>query len=100
MMESLLIKLADIFSLEYMFSVIMASYLVIKVIDVLNGERTIASWLKRLITCTVGALILIIFIEFTDVSVQCLVASFFAAIFVYDTAIKAFMKKFNIDYKK
>lgn len=99
-MEVLVEKLLDIFSLEYMFSVIVASYLVIKLVDALNGEKVVPTWLKRLITCLVGAVFFVVFAKFTDVTVQCLMASFFSAVFVYDTVIKAIIKKFNIDYRE
>ena len=99
-MEVLIEKIFGIFSLEYMFSVIVASYLVIKLVDALNGERVVPTWLKRLITCLVGAVFFVVFAKFTDVTIQCLMASFFSAVFVYDTAIKVIIKKFNIDYRK
>lgn len=99
-MEVLIEKIFGIFSLEYMFSVIVASYLVIKFVDALNGERVVPTWLKRLITFLVGAVFFVVFAKFTDVTIQCLMASFFSAVFVYDTAIKVIIKKFNIDYRK
>lgn len=99
-MELLFEKLFGIFSLEYMFSVIVASYLVIKLVDVLNGKKVVPTWLKRLITCLVGAVFFVVFVKFTDVTVQCLMASFFSAVFVYDAAIKVIIKKFNIGYRK
>lgn len=99
-MEVLIEKVFGIFSLEYMFSVIVASYLVIKFVDTINGERVVPTWLKRLITCLVGAVFFVVFAKFTDVTIQCLMASFFSAVFVYDTAIKVIIKKFNIDYRK
>lgn len=99
-MDVLFAKLFEVFSLEYMFSVIVASYLVIKLVDALNGEKVVPSWLKRLITCVVGAILFIVFVEFTGVTVQCLIASFFSAVFIYDTAIKVIIKKFNIGYRK
>lgn len=99
-MEVLFSKLFEIFSLEYMFSVIVASYLTIKLVDVLNGERVVPSWMKRGITCLIGAILFVVFKKFTDVTVECLIASFFSAVFVYDTAIKVIIKKLNIGYRK
>lgn len=99
-MDVLVTKFFEIFSLEYMFSVIVASYLIIKFIDTFNGDNIIPTWMKRTITCSVGALLFIVFIKFTEVTLQSLIASFFSAIFVYDTAIKVIIQKFNIDYKK
>lgn len=99
-MEVFFEKLFDIFSLEYMFSVIIASYLLIKLVDVINGEKVVPTWMKRVITFIVGVILFVVFIKFTDETVQCLMASFFSAVFVYDTAIKVIIRKFNIDYRK
>lgn len=99
-MEVFFGKLFDIFSLEYMFSVIIASYLVIKLVDVINGEKVVPTWMKRVITFIVGVILFVVFMKFTDETVQCLMASFFSAVFVYDTAIKVIIRKFNIDYRK
>ena len=99
-MEVFFEKLFDIFSLEYMFSVIIASYLVIKLVDVINGEKVVPTWMKRVITFIVGVIFFVVFMKFTDETVQCLMASFFSAVFVYDTAIKVIIRKFNIDYRK
>jgi hypothetical protein len=99
-MEVFFEKLFDIFSLEYMFSVIIASYLVIKLVDVINGEKVVPTWMKRVITFIVGVILFVVFMKFTDETVQCLMASFFSAVFVYDTAIKVIIRKFNIDYRK
>ena len=98
-MDELLIKVSDAISIEYMIVVIIASYFVIKVIDHLNGETPVESWVKRLVTCVVGVLMFWVFKTFSDVTFQTLVASFFAAVFFYDSAIKGLMKKFGIDYK-
>lgn len=99
-MDILVNKFFEIFSVEYMFSVIVASYLIIKLVDAINGDKIVPTWLKRTITCVVGAILFIVFIKFTDVTLQCLIASFFSAVFVYDTAIKVIIQKFNIDYRK
>lgn len=99
-METLFEKLFEAFSLEYMFSVIAASYLIIKLVDALNGEKVVPTWLRRLITCLVGVVLFVVFVKFTDTTIQCLMASFFSAVFIYDTAIKVIIRKFNMDYRK
>ena len=98
-MDEILIRVSDAISVEYMVIVIIASYFVIKVIDRLNGKAPVKSWVKRLVTCVVGAIMFWIFKVFTDIAFQTLVASFFAAVFFYDSAIKGLIKKFGIDYK-
>jgi uncharacterized membrane protein len=99
-METLFTKLFEIFSLEYMFTVIIASYLFIKLVDAINGVKAVPTWQKRTITFVVGAASFFVFKQYTDVTMQCLIASYFAAVFVYDTAIKVIIKKFDLDYKK
>lgn len=99
-METLFAKLFEIFSLPYMFSVICCSYFVIKLIDYFNGERAVPCWLKRTVTFFIGALFFGIFVAFTDISCECLISSYFCAVFTYDAAIKVLIKKLSIDYKK
>ena len=99
-MDMLFAKLFETFSVEYMFSVIMASYLVIKLIDALNGPKAVPTWMKRTVTFVIGVILFWVFKLYTDTSVQCLIASYFSAVFVYDTAIKFIIKKFDLDYKK
>jgi len=99
-MDTLSIKLFEIFSLPYMFSVICGSYFIIKMVDFLNGEAKVPCWLKRTITFFVGALLFGVFVAYTDTSCECLISSYFCAVFTYDAAIKVLIKKFGIDYKK
>lgn len=99
-METLLAKLLDIFSVGYMFCVIAASYFTIKVVDHLNGPRKVPTWVKRAVTFICGALFFWVFREFTKETFESLITSFFAALFVYDGAIKWILKKLNADYKK
>lgn len=98
-MEAIIDKLFEIFSLEYTAVVIIVSYLLIKLVDVLNKDKSVPTWLKRVITGAVGVLGFWAFKIYTEVSVQTLLASYFFAIFVYDTAIKFLIKKLNLDYK-
>lgn len=99
-MEHLVDRILQIFSLEYMFSVIIASYFIIKVIDSLNGNKAVPSKVKRLITFGVGAISFWIFHTFTEVTFETLVSSYLAAVFFYDAAIKYLIQKLDVDYKK
>lgn len=99
-MDALFTKLLDMFSLEYMFSVIIGTYMVIKVVDFLNGDKIVPSWAKCLITFLVGAVVLVLFYIYTDETFECLVSSFFASLFTYDKAIKILVNKLDIGYRK
>ena len=99
-MEILIEKLFETFSLEYMFSVIVATYLFIKFTDALNGDRVVPTWLKWLITCGTGFVLFIVFYFFTEETFERLITSFFAAVFAYDGAIKFLIERFNAGYRK
>lgn len=99
-MDVLFAKLFEVFSLEYMFSVIVATYFVIKLVDVLNGDKIVPSWAKSLITCIVGMILFVVFYFLTEETFECLITSFFAAVFAYDKAIKFLIEKFNVGYRK
>lgn len=99
-MEQLFARLFEIFSLEYIVCVIITSYFLIKIVDYMNGVKEVPTWLKRGITFIVGAIYVVFFKKFSDCTVQCLVSSFFVALFIYDGAIRYLLKKFDIDYKK
>ena len=83
-----------------MFSVIIASYFIIKVIDSRNGDKAVPTKFKRLITFGVGTISFWIFHTFTEVTFETLVSSYFAAIFFYDSAIKYLIQKLDVGYKK
>lgn len=97
-MDLLLTRLLETFSLEYMFSVVMASYMVLKIIDLFRKPQKIPTWAKRLTTCIIGAIMIVVYKQTTETSFQCLMASFFAAVFAYDAVIKTLLKKLDIDY--
>ena len=99
-MEPLFTKLLELFSVGYMFSVIVASYLVIKLVDAVNGNKVVPSWAKCLVTCIMGIILFVVFYLFTEETLESLITSFFAAVFVYDKAIKLLIEKFNMGYRK
>lgn len=98
-MEYIFDRLFQIISLEYMLSVILASYFVIKGVDMLNGTKAVPTWIKRLITFGVGIFLFLIFYRFTETSLETLITSYFVAVFFYDAVIKFCMKKLDIDYR-
>lgn len=99
-MDVIFAKLFEVFSMEYMFSVIVAAYLTIKIVDAFNGDRVVPSWAKCLVTCIMGAVLFVVFYIFTEETFECLIASFFAAVFAYDKAVKFLIEKFNMGYRK
>lgn len=57
-------ELLSKFDLAYMFAVNVATYIIIKVIDNLNGEKIVPTYLKRIIAFIVGAVIAFAVISF------------------------------------
>ena len=99
-MEPIFERILSVFSFEYMLSVIIASYFIIKVIDSFNGDKAVPNGIKKLITLGVGAISFWVFPTFTEVTFETLDSSYFAAVFFYDSAIKYLIQKLGVGYKK
>ena len=93
-------SLMSSFSFGMVFTIIVASYFVIMLIDYLTKIDKTPTWLKRTITFGVGVVVGIIYKKVTDISYDCIIPSFFAAEFVYDAAIKTLLNKIGGGYKK
>lgn len=100
MMEQIFDKLMQAFSVEFIFTIIFAAYFMIKLTEILTRGIPVASWVKRLITVVVGIVAFIVFVWVTDIPKATLLSSYFAALFIYDYAIKWLLEKFNVNYKK
>jgi hypothetical protein len=99
-MGDIITKLMEVISLEYSFSVIIATFLVLKTVDLLNGERVLRTIWKQIITMVVGVIMFVVFRKYTTVPTQTLIASYFFAIFVYDVAIKTLLRKLRAGYRE
>lgn len=92
-------ELLSKFDLAYMFAVNVATYIIIKVIDNLNGEKIVPTYLKRIIALIVGAVIAFAVISFgTDKTI--ILYSFILSLVSWDYLFKGIIKKLSIDYKK
>ena len=60
-MDLLFEGIFKVFNLEYIFSVIIGTYFLIKLVDYLNGAAKVPTWLKRVITFGNGAVMFLIF---------------------------------------
>jgi len=97
-MEQIFNKLLDVFSVEFIFTIIFAAYFAIRVVEYLCAKH-IKTGLKKIITVVVGILATAFFVVFTDTPKQTLLVSYFAALFFYDYTIKWLLKKLS-DYRK
>lgn len=101
-MENIINILLDSFDIAYMFAVNVLTYIVIKMIDELNGEKAVPVWQKRMVAVICGLLLgLLIYAgngyEFTPK----IVYSFILSLVTWDTVFKPIVKYFkHLDYKK
>ena len=89
--EQLTNLLINSFDFVYMFSVNVLTYLIIKIIDCLNGDKSVSTWLKRTIAVAAGllpALIIVLMNGFTP----SLLYSFILSLVSWDTIFKPLLK--------
>ena len=89
--EQLTNLLINSFDFGYMFSVNVLTYLIIKTIDYLNGDKSVPTWLKRTIAVISGlilALIIVLMSGFTS----SLLYSFILSLVSWDTIFKPLLK--------
>lgn len=92
-------ELLSKFDLAYMFAVNAATYIIIKVIDNLNGEKIVPTYLKRIIALIVGIIIAFTVVSFgADKTI--ILYSFILSLVSWDYLFKGIIKKLSIDYKK
>lgn len=94
-------ELLSHFDIGYMFTVNVATYLVIMTIDKLNGERIVPTYLKRIIAFIVGAIIAFTVTTFgTDKTT--ILYSFILSLVSWDVLFKPLLNKIGdkFNYKK
>lgn len=94
-------ELLSKFDLAYMFAVNVATYIIIKVIDNLNGEKIVPTYLKRIIAFIVGAIIAFAVISFgTDKTT--ILYSFILSLVSWDILFKPILNRIDdkFNYKK
>lgn len=88
------------FDFVYMLVINILTYLIIKTIDILNGEKVISTWTKRVV------LIISIIFVFIGYKINnyhnniILINSTIAVPVFWSWCLKPILNKFNIDYKK
>ena len=91
MIEQVSSLLINSFDFGYMFSVNVLTYLIIKTIDYLNGDKSVPTWLKRTIAVISGlilALIIVLMSGFTS----SLLYSFIVSLVSWDIISKPVLK--------
>ena len=89
--EQLTNLLINSFDFGYMFSVNVLTYLIIKTIDYLNGDKSVPTWLKRIIA-VISGLILALIIVLMNGFTPSLLYSFILSLVSWDTIFKPLLK--------
>ena len=89
--EQLTNLLINSFDFGYMFSVNVLTYLIIKTIDCLNGDKSVPTWLKRTIAVVTGLLLALIIVLMNGFTPS-LLYSFILSLVSWDTIFKPLLK--------
>ena len=101
MLEEFIKELLSHFDFAYMFAVNVLTYLLIKAIDSVNGDKAVSTAVKRLIAVLVGAGIGAITVKLGSEPTT-MVYSFILSLVSWDIVFKPILNKLNdkINYKK
>lgn len=97
LINQLLPQLLDNFDLIFMFVVNVLTYLIIKVIDVLNKDAPVSTLVKRIILVTVILACTVAYGLIGEFNIK-LINSAVAAPVFYSWILKPILKKFGINY--
>ena len=87
------------FDVAYIISVNVLVYVVIKIVDYLNGAKKVPLGLKRIITLVCTIILAVIYKLLTDIDNYILLNSSICAPVIYSWIIKPILKKIGVGYK-
>lgn len=91
-MDRIIDLLIGSFDFGYMFSVNVLAYVVIKVIDILNGDKVVPTWLKRTIAVLCGIIVGTIIVIYNGYS-NILLYSFILSLVSWDMLFKPILTR-------
>lgn len=101
-LEIIIGKLLDSFDFGYMLSVNIATYLIIKLIDSLNGAKQVPTAFKRIVAVIIGLSIGIVLHLTSTIDIRILIYSFVLSLVSFDVIFKPFLNFLGdkVNYKK
>ena len=95
-------ELLSKFDFQYMLVVNIATYMIIKVIDIVNDEKAVPTWLKRAIAFIVGIAIGLVIVLVGNANFVTIFYSFFISLVSWDTIFKPILNRLsgNLNYYK
>ena len=97
-MEQIIDILLSNFDISYMLSINILTYMIIKFIDFLNGDKKLKLIYKRLVLILSTIVCCIIYHLVTDLETRVLINSTIAAPVFYSWVMKPLLKKIKLQY--
>ena len=91
---------ATSFDFAFVICVNVLAYLVIKLVDKLNGDKVISTWNKRVITLVCAVLMGVIYFSVKLGNVKVVLNSIILSFVFWSWILKPILSFFKIDYKK
>lgn len=99
-MEKIIDLIIGSIDFSFMLAVNVLTYFIIKIIDAMNGDKAVPTWLKRVVALLSG-IILGSVVVITSGFTTTLVYSFILSLISWDALFKPILKRLkNMDYKK
>lgn len=99
-MEQIINQLITNFDFSLMLIINVATYIIIKIIDDINGDKIPTTWQKRIVFLTVSIIISIIYYILCNTPINIIINSCIIAPVAWSWLAKPIAKKLGIDYKK
>ena len=87
------------FDFAFMLSVNVLTFIIIKIIDELNKEQRVSTWIKRFIAVICGAGLAVLFFYSSDVKLPILIYSFILSLVSWDFIFRPIVKIIKKGYK-
>lgn len=99
MFDTILNTLLENFDLSYCVIVNIATYIIIRGVDEINGNKDVTTWQKRIVLLIVIAIVAVVYYV-VGVSPKLIINSSVLAPVSWSWVFKPICKKLGIDYKK
>ena len=98
--EDILSQITANFDFGYMLTINVLTYLVIKILDEINGNKVITTWHKRIVLLVSAAIVAVTYkLGSYDNNIVLINSTIFAPVF-WSWVLKPVLTKFGIGYKK
>lgn len=88
------------FNFSIMVIINIATYIIIKMLDEINGDKVINVWIKRIVFIAVSIVIAFIYIKCSEIATIVIINSCIIAPISWSWIFKPIVSKLGIDYKQ